>query len=233
MSIGILLDTSGSMSDKLAEAEDGLRHFVTTLHPEDEVFLFAFNDTPRLVQDFTNDREALGRALGMLRARGSTALYDVLAAGLTQIQTGRHRKKALLLITDGNDTASRMSLDQVMDVARSTAVLIYSLGIGHGERGSFGHMSGGLFGDVVDVAALQALSGATGGKTFIVQGAHVVAGIDVIDQAVQRIAAELRLQYTLQYPAVCGASGGEWHSVWVESPRRDVIVRARSGYAVE
>jgi VWFA-related protein len=135
MSIGILLDTSGSMIDKLAEAEDGLRHFVNTLQPEDDVFLFEFNKTPRLVQDFTSDRAALIQALGTLRANGTTALYDVAAAATRKIRNGRHRKKVLLLITDGNDTASRLSLGQVMELAKRSDVLIYSLGIGHGERG--------------------------------------------------------------------------------------------------
>jgi len=228
VSIGILLDTSSSMIDKLAEAEDGLRHFVNTLHPEDEVFLFEFNKTPRLVQDFTSDKGAFVQALGMLQANGSTALYEVIAAGLTKIREGRHRKKALLLITDGNDTASRLSLGQVMELAKRSDVLMYSLGIGHGERGSFGHLDVGWPGDEVDVAALQALSGATGGTAFIIQGAHVVDGIDVIDQACQRIAAELRLQYTLRYLSRSTAAG-VWHDLRIESPRRDLSVRTRSG----
>lgn len=230
VSVGILLDTSGSMSDKLAEAEDGLRHFVNTLQPEDEVFLLAFNNTPRLVQDFTSERVALARALDTLQANGTTALYDVIAAGLTKIREGRHRKKALLLITDGKDTASRLSLDQVMELARRSEVLIYSLGIGHGEQGSFGHLDLGWPRDAVDVRVLQTLSGATGGHAFILQGAHVIDGIDVIDQACQQIAAELRLQYTLRYLSPSKVAVGEWRSLRVESPRRDLIVRTRSGY---
>lgn len=229
VSVGILLDTSGSMIDKLDEAKDGLRHFVNTLQLEDEVFLFVFNDTPRLVQDFTSDRGVFVWTLGALRANGSTALYDVIAAGLTKIREGRHRKKALLLITDGKDTIHGLSLNQVVEMAKRSDVLIYSLGIGHGERGSFGHFDVGWPGDEVDVAILRALSGATGGTAFIIQGAHVVDGVDVIDQACQRIAAELRLQYTLRYRSASRASAGEWHSLRVESPRRDLNVRARSG----
>jgi len=229
VSIGILLDTSGSMIDKLEEAEDGLRHFVNTLQPEDEVFLFEFNKTPRLVQDFTSNRAVFAQAVGMLQASGATALYDVVAIGLTKIREGRHRKKALLLITDGNDTASRLSLKQVMELAKRSDVLMYSLGIGHGERGSFGHLDVGWPGDEVDAAALQALSGATGGAAFIIQGLHVVDGVDVIDQACQRIAAEIRLQYTLRYRSASGRPRGEWRGLRVESPRRDLSVRARSG----
>lgn len=229
VSVGILLDTSGSMIDKLDEAKDGLRHFVNTLQREDEVFLFVFSDAPRLVQDFTSDQGAFVWTLDALRANGSTALYEVIAAGLTKIREGRHRKKALLLITDGKDTIHGLSLDQVMEMAKRSDVLLYSLGIGHGERGSFGHLGVGWPGDEVDVAVLQALSGATGGAAFIIQGAHVVDGVDVIDQACQRIAAELRLQYTLRYRSASRASAGEWHSLRVESPRRDLNVRARSG----
>ena len=83
VSIGILLDTSGSMNDKLAEAEDGLRHFVNSIYPEDEVFLLAFNDTPWLVQDFTNDRETLGRAKAQRK----------------QAETPAPQRKALLTLT--------------------------------------------------------------------------------------------------------------------------------------
>jgi len=229
VSVGILLDTSGSMVDKLDEAEDGLRHFINTLQPEDEIFLFVFHDTPRLVQDFTSDRAAFSRTLGTLRADGATALYDVIAAGLTKIRAGRHRKKALLLITDGNDTASSLSLDRVMELARRSQVLIYSLGIGHGERGSFGHINLGWLEDDVDVKVLQALSGVTGGSTFLIRGAHVIDGIDVIDQDCQQVAAELRLQYTLRYRSAGSATAGRWRSLRVESPRRDLSVRARSG----
>ena len=229
VSIGILLDTSGSMTDKLDEVEDGLRHFVNTLQPEDEVFLLAFNDTPRLVQDFTSNSGSLARVLSPLWAKGATALYDVIAAGLTKIQEGRHRKKALLLITDGNDTTSTLSLAQVMELARRADVLIYSLGIRHEDRGLFGHFNLGWPEDNVDVRVLQTLSSTTGGNTFIIQGVHVVDGIDVIDRACQQIAAELRLQYTLRYRSAGSATAGTRRSLRVESPQRDLSVRARSG----
>ncbi len=87
----------------------------------------------------------------------------------------------------------------------------------------------GWFEDTVAVGVLQALSGATGGNTFIIEGAHVIAGIDVIDQACQRIAAELRLQYTLRYLPAGSAAARKWRSLRVESPGRDLSVRVRSG----
>ncbi len=222
VSVGILLDTSGSMIDKLERAKDALRHFVQSLGVEDEVFLLAFNNRLRMVQDFTMSGKAFTEAWNQIRAGGSTALYDVVAAGLRKVQEGRYRKKALILITDGRDTASERSLAEVVDLARRSGVLIYCLGIGQGEAGFLHHSALGSLGGGVSREALQALSQVTGGNTLILQGAHLVGGTDVIDRACQQIAAELRLQYTLRY-----FSAGKGRSLRIESPHRELILRAR------
>jgi len=233
VSVGILLDTSGSMIDKLPEAKDALEHFAKTINPEDEVFLSVFNNSSFLVQDFTSDRRRLTKALGWIDAMGHTALYDTISKGLSKIKGGRHKKKALVLITDGNDTTSHLSLGRVQRYIKQSEVLLYSIGIGHSERGSYGHGSSSfsMRGDEVDANTLNAISEETGGRAFIIKGAHRVGGVDVIDKACQEIANELRYQYSLGYVSSNEIRDGRWRDIKVKVVSRDNLkVRARKGY---
>jgi len=131
VSLGILLDTSGSMAgEKMAAARSAVDRFlVQLLHPEDEVFLFTFNDEPRLVSDWTTDRREVSRLLGRVRAGGGTAMYDALTEAVPMAQSGRHRKKAVVVISDGNDTDSRTDVGDLRRLIRETEVLVYAVGI--------------------------------------------------------------------------------------------------------
>ncbi len=129
-SIGIVVDTSGSMSWKLAAAEAALQHFVRTLNPRDQFFLIAFSDRAFLLQDFTDNPAGLNRAIGMLHAFGRTALFDAVVKGLNKVEQGRWPKKTLLVMTDGMDNASSNSLDGAIQAARRGGVLIYTVGLG-------------------------------------------------------------------------------------------------------
>lgn len=199
VSVGILFDTSGSMVDKIDEVGDAVNHLIDKANPEDEFFIMQFSTEAFLVRGFTSDRKPLRNAIGRLHARGSTSLYEAIVKGLEHARTGRHRKKALVVVTDGNDTSSKITFTEGIGAARRSEVLIYCLGIGDGEQGSFGHAEG-AFKDTVDADALLAFSDATGGKTFLLQGAHFKRGVDQIDQAARQVAAELRSQYELGYP---------------------------------
>lgn len=129
VSVGILLDTSGSMETKIDTATSAVESFLRQIHPDDEIFLITFNNRPRLVEDFTDDRIRLGRSLRNVRVGGDTALYDALALGLDHIRDGHHEKKAILLISDGEDTSSSRSLEQVRNDLRESKTLVYALGI--------------------------------------------------------------------------------------------------------
>lgn len=229
VSVGILFDTSGSMVDKIDEVKDAVIHFIETINSQDDIFLMQFSTEAFVVQDFTDDRQRLLRAIGRLRGRGSTSLYEAIVRGLAYVQGGRHKKKALLVITDGNDTSSEIGLEQAIALAQRAEVLIYCLGIGHGERGSFGHREG-VFRDTVDVDALLAFTDVTGGKAFLLQGAHFKQGVDQIDQACQQVAAELRQQYTLGYYPNNKKRDGTYRRIQVEVKNRDFTVRSREGY---
>lgn len=191
VSVGVVFDTSGSMVDKIDEVQDAVVHFIETTNPEDEIFLVQFSRRASLVEDFTGDRKRLRRAIGNLMPGGATALYDAIVLGLQHLQSGKYKKKALLVITDGNDTDSSASLDEAVLTARQSEAVVYAIGIGHGERGSFGHVSGG-FKDTVDERVLRRVTDTAGGRTFIIEGEHRRGGVDLIDQAALSVSSELR-----------------------------------------
>ncbi len=227
VSLGILFDTSGSMIDKIEGVSDAVEHFVKSVAPGDEIFLIRFSDLAELVQDFTDDRSRILRAVKDLEAQGSTALYDAILLGLQRVAQGKHRKRALLLVTDGNDTASSVSFNDVLALARRSEVIVYAMGIGHGEKGSFGHDSQTK--DEVDMRVLNAFADATGGRGFFLENAHS-GGRDLIDDAAAEVAAELKQQYTLGYRPTNRKRDGTLREIKVELPDKSLRVRTKRGY---
>jgi VWFA-related protein len=131
VSLGIALDTSGSMlGEKIVAAQAALNRFlIDLLGPQDEVFLYRFDGRPELVQGWTEDRRTLGRMLGSVRPNGGTAMYDTVAEAIPLAQSGSRRKKALVVISDGNDTSSRTQVNDLRQTIRESEVLIYAIGI--------------------------------------------------------------------------------------------------------
>ena len=131
VSLGIAIDTSGSMAgNKIQEAQDALdRLLYDLLDRQDEVFLYRFSNTPVLLQGWTKDRPQLSRALGRITANGGTAMYDAVAEAIPLTLQGQNRKKALLVISDGNDTASATSVRELKAQIRETETLVYAIGI--------------------------------------------------------------------------------------------------------
>ena len=124
VSLGIALDTSGSMlGEKMAAAEAALNRFVfDLLGDQDEMFLYRFDSRPELVQGWTDNRQAIRKALGVIKPNGGTAIYDTVAEAIPLASAGTRRKKALVIISDGNDTSSRTKVDQVSSLVRQTEV---------------------------------------------------------------------------------------------------------------
>jgi Ca-activated chloride channel family protein len=131
VSLGIVLDTSGSMvGEKMAAARVALNRFLSQLLGEDdEVFLYRFDTRPVLIEGWTVDKRSVGEAVGRLRPNGGTAMYDAVADALPLAQAGRHRKKALVIISDGNDTSSHTDVLTLKRMIRETEVLVYAIGI--------------------------------------------------------------------------------------------------------
>src|SRR6266849_6370701 len=129
VSIGVLLDTSGSMERKIGTATSAVERFIRSIHKDDDIFLMTFANRPDLRQDFTDDRDRLAKALRRVTVGGGTALYDALDEGLHKIKQGKHDKRAILLITDGEDTSSYMSFEEAQSRVRESELLVYCLGI--------------------------------------------------------------------------------------------------------
>lgn len=131
VSLGIVLDTSGSMDgEKMHAAKLALDRFLSQLlDPEDEVFLYRFDNSPELVEGWTRDKRRVSESLGRIQPRGGTALYDAVADAVHLAQQGRNKKKAVVIISDGNDTSSRTDVFAVKQLIRETEVLVYAIGI--------------------------------------------------------------------------------------------------------
>jgi VWFA-related protein len=135
VSLGFIVDTSGSMLNKITQARRALRRFMNTIRPQDEVFLEAFNQRPTVLQDFTDSRALLLQATSLLQPQGETALYDAILDGLQRVQKGRRQKKVLVVITDGLDGASAASREQTIAAIRHSGVVVYTIGVGNPEGG--------------------------------------------------------------------------------------------------
>jgi Ca-activated chloride channel family protein len=222
ISIGILFDVSGSMSrEKISKSRKALEKFINTSHPSDEYFLIAFNNRAQLLLDRTRDGEAVLQKLTLVETKGNTALYDACYLGVERVTRGTRQKKALLIISDGQDNSSRYNFGEVRRLMKESDVTIYAVGILDGrDSGSMEGMQGQAF--------LDELASVTGGKSFYPQ-------TDVeLDEIFERIALELRHQYSIGYTPKDFAPDGKWHKVKtkVKPPRGlpRLTVRGREGY---
>jgi Ca-activated chloride channel family protein len=240
VSVGILLDTSGSMDRKIRTAVESVDRFIRRIHQDDEIFLMTFSGQTVLRQDFTDDREKLSQALRHITPTGGTALYDALGEGLSRLRSARHNKRALLVITDGQDTASVTKLDHVLQSIRASEVLVYPIGISpltYAMNGNPGTIEVAISAflrpkttsqsDDVDLKVIRALSESSGGRAFLLAESLTGRG-GQIEKVLDSIAEELRSQYTLGfYPAK--PDDGRFHQISVRV-RSGESVRARRGY---
>ncbi len=222
VSLGILFDVSDSMTgSKIGKARKALERFINTSHPNDEYFLIAFNNRAQLLLDRTRDGDAVLRKLTLVTPRNNTALYDACYLGIEKVTRGTHQKKALLIISDGQDNASRYNFGEVRRLMKESDVVVYAVGIMDGrDSGSSEGMLGKAF--------LDELTSVTGGKAFYPE-------TDVeMDEIFERIALELRHQYSIGYTPTDFQTDGKWHKVKVKvKPPRGLprlTVRSREGY---
>ena len=136
VSLGIVLDTSGSMAgNKMQEAQSALDRFLyDLLDKDDEIFLYRFSNFPVLLQEWTSDRRLLTRAIDRISPNGGTAMYDAVTQAIPLAEQGQYRKKALLVISDGNDTSSQTTIRELKQQIRQSEVLVYAIGL-DGEGG--------------------------------------------------------------------------------------------------
>jgi Ca-activated chloride channel family protein len=221
VSLGVVFDVSGSMGgDKIMRAREALAKFVDTSHARDEYFLIGFNSRAQLLLDHTRDSDALMQKLTFVQTRGQTALYDATYLGVERVTRGAHKKRAILLISDGQDNSSRYTFSELKRLLKESDVIIYAIGIvGAGDDSTLGY--GGR-------AILEELAGVSGGKAFFPS-----TGAEMND-TFERIALELRTQYSIGYRPSAFANDGKWHKlkIKVQPPRGfpRLFVRGREGY---
>lgn len=223
VSVGVIFDLSGSMQQKLDAARQSLKSFVENSHIEDDFFLLGFNQRARLLAE-SCDSENLASRLNMINAQGNTALYDAVYLGAEKIMLGRHRRRALLIISDGQDNASRYSVSQLRQQLKEIDVQLYCIGIGRAGTLGKGEQREQQRGHMI----LDDLAKMTGGKAFFITAASE------LENAMSRIALELRQQYSLAYAPTNQKRDGRWRKIQVRVNRPDsvqsIIVRAREGY---
>lgn len=210
ITMGILLDTSGSMQEKIKEVHRAAGAFVETLREEDRSLVIDFDDKVFLIQDLTSDHAALKEAIESTEPLGATALYDALHAAYRKIGQIDGRK-VVILLSDGEDTASQFGFQRVLEEAKTNNTMIFTIGLG-------------IEGGSPRREVLKEFSEVTGGRYFYVKKAGQ------LDGTYQRIAEELRAQYYLTYSTTNEDWDGHWVKIKVESKRPGVKIRARRGY---
>lgn len=207
ITLALLLDSSGSIKDALADIHEGAIGFIDQLKDQDRALVIDFDDKVYLIQDLTADKAALKESASSTEAIGGTAIYDALHAAFRKLR-GIDGRKAIVLLTDGDDTNSQFPFDRVLEEAKTQDVLIYAIGLG----------------PTVRKGALKEFCDATGGRAYFVDKAKELVA------AYQAIAAELRAQYYLSYQSSLKEYDGRWVKIDVESTVPDVEVRAKRGY---
>jgi Ca-activated chloride channel family protein len=224
ISMVVMMDTSASMDEKLNQAQSAAIRFVKTCRPQDLAEIVEFNDRATVLQDFTADQGLLDAAIRKTRAAGPTALHNALYIALKDLQkqkSGPHlRRRAIVLLSDGEDTASLITDDQVLDLARKTEIGIYPIAL-RAERVQ----------DREKMAYSQAehlmtaLAHDSGGQVYF------PASLSELDAVYDRIAEELRTQYSLGYVSNNKRRDGKWRRIVVRVPvRTDVQIRHKLGY---
>ena len=220
VSIGIIMDLSGSMSSKLVRARESILQFIKTANPQDEFFVIGFNDRPELIEAFTSSVEDIQARLATVRSGRRTALLDAIYYGMVKMKEARHERKALLVVSDGGDNRSRYTEGEVRAEVREADVEMYSIGIFDPYAATPEERAGPQL--------LNDLSEETGGRMFRVDDLAEMGDI------AEKISTELRNQYVIGYRPKGLTYDGKWRKVKVKinppAGLPPLTVHARTGY---
>jgi len=217
VSLGIIIDNSGSMRDKKNRVAAAALNLVRASNPQDEVFIVNFNDDAYLDQPFTNDIKKLEQALDRVETKGGTAMRDAISMSMDYLkEKAKKDKKVLVIVTDGNDNTSNINLEELMRKAQQSDVLIYSIGILSEEEPREAKKAKRALGD---------LAKASGAMDYYPKD------LEEVDKIVPEVAHEIRNQYTLAYSPLNPALDGTFRKITVQvnAPRRPTV-RSRNGY---
>ena len=223
VSMGIILDISGSMKSKLDRAREAVVRFINDANPDDEFFMVTFSDKPELVSDFTQNVEDIQGKLLYAAPKGRTALLDAIYMGIAKMRQAKHQRKALLIISDGGDNHSRYTEREIVSLVKEADVMIYGIGIYNHYFPTQEEMLG--------PELLRSISEVTGGTSFSIDDPN-----DLVDAA-KSVGIMLRNQYLLGYRPAATKKDGKWHKIKIifRRPKKLKLpgtfhVYARSGY---
>jgi Ca-activated chloride channel homolog len=199
VSIGVILDTSGSMRDKMTKAIDAVNSFLETANLEDEFSVISFSDEPRLISAFTSNASNIENKLMFLQAKGETALLDAIYLGISQMRNAKFQRKALLIVSDGGDNHSRYTESEVKELAKEADTQIFALGIFDRYVSTLEESLG--------PELLSEISEITGGKAFTIENPN-----DLADVA-RKVSVALRDEYVLAYVPKPQPQDGRWHKI--------------------
>jgi Ca-activated chloride channel homolog len=220
VSVGIVLDVSGSMDTKIERARDAVAAMLTASNPQDEFFLVTFADRPTLVQDFTPNVDDIRGQLLFTKPRGCTSLIDAIVMAIGHMRNARYQRRALVIISDGGDNRSRYTEKEVKSLIKEQDVLVYSIGVFDTQFRTMEERLG--------PELLATISGLTGASAYTLDNPRHLPVV------AEHIANELRNQYILGYSPEQPQRDGKWRKIKVKLtlPRglRELRVQARTGY---
>jgi len=223
LSLSLLLDSSASMDRELALAQAAVIGFVQHLKPHDLASIVDFDSQVRILQPFTSDQTLLERAVWRASASGATALFHALYVGLKDlarahaVSSADIRRQAIIVVSDGEDTQSLLNFEDVLDAAKRSQTVIYTIGLGVQNNGKRRRA-------VANGFVLRQLAAETGGEAFFPRSADELAPI------YQKVARELATQYLVAYVPTNVAHDGRWRSIAVRVNRANCVARTRTGY---
>ena len=216
ISLGLIIDTSASMTNKRDRVASAALAMVKASNPQDEVFIINFNESAVLAKEFTNDIEDLEKALRNLDAKGETAMRDALLLGIEHLRHSSHRdKKVLLVVTDGEDNSSVETQAHLVQVAQQNDVIIYAIGLLGAEEAASAARAR---------KQLDEFTQQTGGRSWFPNDVAEIANIT------PEMAHEIRNQYILAYTPTNLAADGSFRKIRVEVDVPGAVVRTRAGY---
>jgi Ca-activated chloride channel family protein len=222
IALSILLDTSASMEESLATAQEAAIGFARQLRTDDVIEVIDFDSQVQVLQDFTNNREALEKAIRQTAVNGSTSLYNAIYISLKRLKQVKARssedirRQAIVVLSDGDDTSSLVEYDEVLDLAKRSETAIYSIGLRAGEQARREFKEAEF--------VLRQLSQETGGRAFFPSSAQDLPKI------YQQISDELSSQYALAYTSKNPLRNGAWRRITVRVARQGLVARTRQGY---
>lgn len=223
IALAVLIDTSNSMEDKLTTAQEAAVGFAKRLQPDDVAEVIGFNSQVQILQDFTNDATALENAIRSTRAEGSTALYNAIYISLKELRKIRPRteeeirRQAIVVLSDGDDTSSLLPYEEVLDLAKRSETVIYTIGLREQREGTRPTFREAEY-------VLRQLAKETGGQSFF------PTSVQELPKIYDQISQELSTLYSIAYSSKNPLRNGAWRRIVVRLSKPGMSARTRQGY---